>query len=176
MIFCVFHPGRSDLRNEKLSPRRGVNGWRTGFPGEPGPTKRAPSYRRGSLLTELIICTFLLSVLAAVLVPGVFAVVRQRQATQFAVLAQMELDNTATRLQSDLSVDIDQLELSEWFTERYPRAVLKIENAAVEQNEASGEIADDLVPARIIISRPTQKHLPEESLSLVTWYQKPTNT
>lgn len=120
--------------------------------------------RSGSLLVEMVVCTVLLSVVAALLVPGIHAVHKQRKATRFEVLSLIELNNQCENLKLG---DDAAPQLSEWFHKRYPSAFVAIERIQISPSQP-----DRLQPCRVTITRPATDSVPEESESVVCWLEK----
>ena len=125
-----------------------------------------PSYgkrnRTGSLMVEMVVCTVLLSVVAAVLVPGIHAVHGQRKATRFDTYALIELHNQATLLRQQGTPS--GLQLSPWFADRYAETQLAAEKVSIE--EADG---NDSAPIKLTITRPSANAKPDVVRSLVVW-------
>ena len=115
--------------------------------------------RRGSLLVEMVVCTVLLSVVAAILVPGIHAVHEQRKASRFDGMALIELNNQAAIATRN---GISSPELSAWFKERYPAATLSNEELQTENG---------LTSVRLQITRPSVDSRPDVVRSLVVWIE-----
>ncbi|MEQ9409683.1 MAG: hypothetical protein RIK87_18250 [Fuerstiella sp.] len=126
------------------------------------PACRGADCRRGSLLVEMVVCTIMLSVVAAVLVPGIHAIHKQRKATRFDTCALIELNNLAVQIAQ--APTTDSVVLSDWFSARYPDASLEI--APITADEAADS---DLTPIRIAIVRPGIGARPDVKQTLVTW-------
>ena len=90
------------------------------------------SHRNGSLISELVICTVVMGVVAAVLIPSVVAVGRQRQAVRFETHALIELNGLAARLKSHPN---ETPTLSESFGARYPQAELTVGERESQSSE-----------------------------------------
>ena len=116
---------------------------------------------------EMVVCSILLAVVAAVLVPGIQAVNRQRKATRFESFARLELKNQATsiRLSGAFRNDSTRPDLGQWFKDRYPDSKLTVETVA------DGATDKDSLPAlRFTIRTPSTDHMPDLSQSLVVWF------
>ncbi len=105
----------------------------------------------------------MLSTVAAILVPGVYAVHQQRQATRFDTLALIELNNLSAVTGSNGAADRDALKLSEWFTKRYVDATLEIEEVT------AAAIDVPLRALRLTIVRPAGKNRQDIRHCLVVW-------
>lgn len=90
------------------------------------------SHRRGSLISELVICTVVMAVVAAVLIPSVVAVGRQRQTVRFETHALIELNGLAAKLKGQPN---KEPVLSESFAARYPRAELSVSPRESQSSE-----------------------------------------
>ena len=122
------------------------------------------SDRRGSLLTEAIVACIVLGVAISMLVPGLTAIGRQRQAVRFETLAMIELNNI-TDLISRTDVPAADVNVSPWFSKRYSDSML-----AVEPLPATGEATQDILQGlRLTISRPQAEAMPDQKVSLVIW-------
>lgn len=115
--------------------------------------------RRGSLMIEMVVCTVLLSVASTVLVPGIYAVHRQRRATKYDTLAVVELNNLAARVMSQGS---QELTLSTWFATRYPDVRLTV-------SEITSDTDQPLSAFRLQLTRQRPPGQPEVHRSLVVW-------
>lgn len=122
----------------------------------------ATKLRRGSLMVEMVVCTVMLSVVSAVLVPGIYAVHQQRKATRFETLTLLELNNLAAMATLQ---DPQTLKLSSWFANRYTQATLQIEEVTLPDAEP----ATGPMPVRLSITNATPDGLPEIKHSLVIW-------
>lgn len=118
--------------------------------------------RRGSLMVEMVVCTVLLSVVAAILAPAIHGVKRQRIANRFETLALIELNNVAARLQAGNKMTASELGLSTWFAGRYPDAELAL---------TSLDNSDDVLlsATKITISQMVFDGQITLSRSLTTW-------
>lgn len=87
----------------------------------------APSLRSGSLLIELIVASILMASLAAIFVPGIAAVNRQRLSIRDDALMLVELNNVAEKSKWQPA---NNLKLSDWFVKRYPQASLEVASVA----------------------------------------------
>lgn len=117
--------------------------------------------RRGSLLVEMVVCTVLLSIVAAILVPGIHAVNDQRKATRFDTMALIELNNQAALLKQRGKMEGSTL--SAWFQQRYPDAEL---GSQILPEEGTPE---GFVAVRFSITRPSTEPQSIVSRSLVVW-------
>ena len=112
---------------------------------------RPPGTRKGALLVEMVVCTVVLSLVAAILVPSIHAIQRQRRISQLETLTLIELNNQASlKHMSEPNAD-SKPQLSNWFATRYPGASLTIENAT-EAEMPSG----DETPVKIMIEHPIE--------------------
>lgn len=118
--------------------------------------------RRGTLLVEMVVCTILLSVVAMILVPGLTAVIRQRQAIRFDTLAIIELENLIARH----AVDTSPPRLSEWFQRRYPESVLEVLPMESSDSETTAGSA-----FRFQIRHPAGPEIRDVTRSVVVWGQ-----
>jgi len=118
--------------------------------------------RRGSLMIEMVVCTVLLSVVTAVLVPGIYAIHNQRKAARYDALAVIELNNQMA-LATEKSNE-EEPKLTEWFAKRYPEATL-----SVKKVDSGDEI---LTAVRFTIVRPLAEAVPPVERSLVAWGPK----
>ena len=116
------------------------------------------SRRRGLLNIELLVAAAVLGMAISLLLPGMQAASRVRQARQFEVLARVELNNLRSAAEAAATP-----QLSTWFLTRYPDAELSI--SAVPGSE--------LWPAgagvRLSISRPETDRGRAAPVSLVFW-------
>lgn len=124
--------------------------------------------RRGSLLIEMVVCTMLLSVVALVLVPGIFAVHQQRMHARVETLTMIELNNVANRLRH---ANDNTAALSPWFTARYPDS--KLEVTPISANQAAETSPAWPQALRLRISRPAPEGLPPWNRDLVIWKAEP---
>ena len=88
--------------------------------------------RAGSLVTELVICTIIMSVVAAVLIPSVVAVGRQRQTVRFETHAMIELNGLADAVRRNPA---GEPALTESFAQRYPDATLSVSTPEASDSE-----------------------------------------
>lgn len=113
--------------------------------------------RRGSLLSEIIISSIVTGVIALSVGPAISGILRQQDRRRFETLAMIELGNQRWAASGEA-------ELSQWFSERYPDAVL-IKEVAAE--------VDGLLPFggafRLSIERPDREGLPSQSVRMVVW-------
>ncbi|MCP4787160.1 MAG: hypothetical protein GY903_11290 [Fuerstiella sp.] len=123
----------------------------------------AHSRRRGSLMLEMVVAAVMLSTVAAILVPGIYAVHQQRQATRFDALSLIELNNLSAVTRNNGAADGDTLKLSEWFTKRYVDATLEVEEVA------SAAVDVPLRALRFTIVRPAGDSRPDFRHSMVAW-------
>lgn len=129
------------------------------------PCKHRPAavrQRRGSLMVEMVVCTVLLSVVAAILAPAIHGVKRQRIANRFETLALIELNNIAAQLQANGKTEVSKIEISSWFAERYPDAELALKTL---DNSDDGTLSG----TRIMVSRMVFDGQIKLSRSLTTW-------
>jgi len=122
----------------------------------------AAKSRRGSLMIEMVVCTVLLSVVSAVLVPGIYAVHQQRKATRYETLTLLELNNLAAIAAQQ---GPQTLQLSTWFTDRYGNTTLQVDEVATPDSEP----VTGPPPVRLTIINQTPAGLPEVKHSLVIW-------
>ena len=120
--------------------------------------------RRGSLLTEGIIACLILGVAIGMLVPGLSAIGRQRQAMRFDTLAMIELNNIADVIKKTETKDAD-VKVSDWFAARYADAVFEMEPLTTDD-----EVTKDLLTSlRLTIHRPQVEGMPDQKVSVVVW-------
>lgn len=103
-------------------------------------TYHSASSRKGSMLIEVIVASILMASLAAIFLPGLAAINRQRLSIRDDALVLVELNNLAEQASV---LPPDSLALSDWFQARYPQADLTVE--PVEAN-VSFQPADDGQP------------------------------
>ena len=120
--------------------------------------------RRGSILTEGIIACLILGVAIGMLVPGLSAIGRQRQAMRFDTLAMIELNNIADVITKTAS-KADDVKVSDWFAGRYANAVFEIEPLKTE-DKVSKDLLNGL---RLTIHRPQAEGMPDQKVSVVVW-------
>ena len=120
--------------------------------------------RRGSILTEGIIACLILGVAIGMLVPGLSAIGRQRQAMRFDTLAMIELNNIADVIRKTAS-KADDVKVSDWFADRYANAVFEIEPLKTE-DKVSKDLLNGL---RLTIHRPQAEGMPDQKVSVVVW-------
>ncbi len=116
--------------------------------------------RRGSLLVEMVVCTVLLSVVAALLVPGIHAVHEQRKAARFDAMAIIELNNLAAGIRRG----VNTVELSDWFQQRYPQTTF---SAVPVAGDAAGMAA-----VRLVLTVPSTDARPDVVRTLVVWTEQ----
>ena len=121
-------------------------------------------HRRGSILTEGIIACLILGVAIGMLVPGLTAIGRQRQAMRFDTLAMIELNNIADVITKTAS-KADDVKVSDWFAGRYANAVFEIEPLKTE-DKVSKDLLNGL---RLTIHRPQAEGMPDQKVSVVVW-------
>jgi hypothetical protein len=118
---------------------------------------RQYSLRRGSLLSEIIISSIVTGVIALSVGPAISGILRQQDRRRFETLALIELGNQRWAASGEV-------ELSQWFSERYPDAIL--------MREVAAEV-DELLPFggafRLTIERPDREGLPSQSVEMVVW-------
>ncbi|MEO2016909.1 MAG: hypothetical protein ABGZ53_21335, partial [Fuerstiella sp.] len=119
--------------------------------------------RRGSLMVEMVVAAVMLSTVTAILVPGIYAVHQQRQATRFDTLSLIELNNLSAVTRSNGAADVDTLKLSEWFSQRYIDATLEVEEVA------TAAVDVPLRALRFTIVRPAGDSRPVFRHSMVAW-------
>lgn len=127
--------------------------------------RSATGRRRGSLMVEMVVCTAMLTIVSAVLVPGIYAVHQQRKATRYATLTLLELNNLAALAGRQ---DPETLKLSSWFTDRYGQTKLQVENVTLP----GAELQTDFTPVRLTIIQTTPEEQPDVSHSLVVWLDR----
>lgn len=120
--------------------------------------------RLGSLLIEMVVCTMLLSVVAVVLVPGIYAVHQQRMHARAETLTLIELNNVASRLRR---ADSNKSVLSEWFTARYPDS--KLEVIPISPAAPAASSPEQPQALRLRITRPAPEGMPPWHRDLVVW-------
>lgn len=127
-------------------------------------TLKPTHQRRGSLLTEGIIACLILGVAIGMLVPGLSAIGRQRQAMRFDTLAMIELNNIAEVISKTEIKDTD-VKVSDWFSGRYSNAVFEMEPV-----NADDDLSKDLLNGlRLTIHRPLAEGMPDQKVSVVVW-------
>ena len=120
--------------------------------------------RRGSILTEGIIACLILGVAIGMLVPGLSAIGKQRQAMRFETLAMIELNNIADLITKTETTDAD-VKLSDWFAARYADADFEIAPL-----KADDDVSKDLLSGlRLTIHRPQAEGMPDQKVSVVVW-------
>ncbi len=156
-----------DAANSRAPEATALKGCRPSGAGQPASVVGPQVFhrRRGSLMVEMVVCTLMLSVVAAVLAPGIHAIHAQRKATRFDTYALMELNNQAALLQD---ATLSKQELSAWFSDRYPEAELTVEIVASEPAD-DALLDDDATAVRLTIARPSADARPDVSRSLVVW-------
>ena len=120
--------------------------------------------RRGSMLTEGIIACLILGVAIAMLVPGLSAIGRQRQAIRFDTLAMIELNNIANVITKTDTKSPD-IKISGWFAGRYANAVFEMEPLKTD-DDVSKDLLNGL---RLTIHRPQAEGMPDQKVSVVVW-------
>ena len=120
--------------------------------------------RRGSMLTEGIIACLILGVAIGMLVPGLSAIGRQRQAMRFDTLAMIELNNIANVLTKTDTKAAD-VKVSDWFSGRYADAVFEVETLKSDDTV----LKDLLNGLRLTIHRPQAEGMPDQKVSVVVW-------
>ncbi len=124
-------------------------------------------HRRGSLLTEGIIACIILGVAIGMLVPGLAAIGRQRQAMRFDTLAMIELNNIEASIRKHKTLATD-IKVSQWFSDRYAGATLAVEPLQ-DSEDATKDTLDGL---RLTIRRPQAESMPDQKVSVVVWREK----
>ncbi len=119
---------------------------------------------RGSILTEGIIACLILGVAIGMLVPGLSAIGRQRQAMRFDTLAMIELNNIADVITKTDAKAAD-VKVSDWFAGRYSNAVFEMEPLKTD-NDVSKVLLNGL---RLTIHRPQPEGMPDQKVSVVVW-------
>lgn len=133
--------------------------------------------RKGSLLTEMVVCTVLLSAVTAVLVPTVAKMIEQRKLIRFDTLCLVELDNVAAEIRhrSAASQELSGIELTPSFARRYRDAVLVIDDSPETNGAPTGSVppgATDIKGLRslkITIRKSWRPHAPDIVHSLIVW-------
>ena len=131
--------------------------------------------RHGVLVVEMMVCTVLLAMVTLILVPGLQAVGKQRQAIRFETLAMIELNNRHQELlhRGPEPLDIDNLPLSRWFQRRYPSASLQAEVLPVTETESAAEPSTEsdlsLTAIRLTVRRSAGTGRPDGNASVVVW-------
>lgn len=116
------------------------------------------SRRRGLLNIELLVAAAVLGMAISLLLPGMQAASRVRQARQFEVLARVELNNLRSAAEAAATP-----QLSTWFLTRYPDAELSISAVPGSELWPAGE------GVRLSISRPETDRGRAAPVSLVFW-------
>lgn len=125
---------------------------------------RTAQGRAGFLLIDLMVALILVGAVASVLPVMLASVYQQRQQERFERLAQLELSNTAVRLQADQEPPVaSEAQLSTWFQKTFPHATMKITMGTVASDDLP------LVPVSITVSRPGRTGHPAQQQSLTTW-------
>ncbi len=114
-------------------------------------------------MVEMVVAAVMLSTVAAILVPGIYAVHQQRQATRFDTLSVIELNNLSAVSRNMGVADRDTLKLSEWFTERYDDAKLEVRKIT------AATVEPRLQAFKFTIIRPAGDDRPDIRHSLVAW-------
>lgn len=129
--------------------------------------------RRGSLLTEMVVCTVLLGTVSAVMIPMLSRLIEQKKLIRYDTLCVVELDNVAHEVRSRTTAGrtLEELSLSPSFLRRYPLAKLLVEplNSDGEQLADAVVSSESLNAVRITISRPGAPSMPEIVRKLVIW-------
>ena len=98
------------------------------------------------------------------LVPGLSAIGKQRQAMRFETLAMIELNNIADLITKTETTDAD-VKLSDWFAARYADADFEI-----APWKADDDMSKDLLSGlRLTIHRPQAEGMPDQKVSVVVW-------
>lgn len=121
--------------------------------------------RRGSLLTEMIVVTVIVSVVATVLLPALRSIAQVQRATTFESHALIEVDNLHQRLLVAGAASADTLQPGSWFRDRYPQSVLTVERVATD----SPPPADQLAALRLSLQRIPSAERAESTVSVVVW-------
>lgn len=111
-------------------------------------------------MVEMVVCTVLLSVVTAVLAPGLYAVHQQRKLTRYDTHTLLELNNLAAKATQEVP---STLELSSWFADRYGAATLQVENIDADGASAGQQ------PIRLTIVRTLAEERPAIEHSLTIW-------
>lgn len=120
--------------------------------------------RSGFLLIDLMVALILVGAVAGVLPVMLASVYQQRQQERFERLAQLELSNTAVRLQAEDQLPVkSEQQLSTWFQNTFPHATMQITIETVEADNLP------LIPVSIAISQPGRTGQPVHQQSLTTW-------
>ena len=122
------------------------------------------THRCGSLLTEAIIACIVLGVAIGMLVPGLTAIGRQRQAVRFDTLAMIELNNITDVLRKS-DVPATDVRVSEWFSHRYADSTLEVEPLP----DTDVTTKDVLEGLRLSVRRPQAEAMPDQKVSIVVW-------
>lgn len=120
--------------------------------------------RRGSMLTEGVIACLILGVAIGMLVPGLTAIGRQRQAMRFDTLAMIELNNIADVITKTDTQSAD-IKISDWFSGRYANAVFEMEPLKTD-DDVSKDLLNGL---QLTIHRPQAEGMPDQKVSVVVW-------
>ncbi len=116
------------------------------------------------MLTEGIIACLILGVAIGMLVPGLSAIGRQRQAMRFDTLAMIELNNITDVISKTETKDPD-VNVSDWFAARYAEATFEMEPLTSEIDTTE----DLLNGLRLTIHRPQAEGMPDQKVSVVVW-------
>ncbi len=122
------------------------------------------THRRGALLSEAIVACVVLGVAIGMLVPGLTAIGRQRQAVRFDTLAMVELNNIADVVKKS-AVPTSNVTVSDWFSHRYSDATLEVEPLP-DADEKSKDVLEGL---RLTVRRPQAESMPDQKVSIVVW-------
>jgi hypothetical protein len=153
----------AELRQQKWQSAASARRSSAPMSARTGAAGRSSGHRRGSLMVEMVVASVMLSTVAAILVPGIYAVHQQRQATRFDTLSLIELNNLSAVGRNTGAADRNALKLSEWFAERYVDAKLEVQEVTAATDDAP------LQALRLTIVRPAGDDRPDFRHSLIAW-------
>jgi type II secretory pathway pseudopilin PulG len=138
-----------------------------------GPRRQRDASRAGAILTELVVATVLISVIATVLLPLLSSVRRTNSAIEDEHLALIELGNLQVQLQQlrpenidDLNRAVAQLTAEPWFRKLYPAATV----AATLRQAAAPPNAPTVAPVQLSIEMPSRaSQATRRNISVVVW-------
>lgn len=124
------------------------------------------------MVIEVIVASILMASLAAIFLPGLASINRQRLSIRDDALVLVELNNVAERA---TLIPSESLTLSDWFLTRYPKAKLQVQPIAsdvsfspAESQQVNGVLAF-ADGQRIQITIPSQTANLPITRSLVVW-------
>lgn len=117
---------------------------------------RSQSPRPATILTEFVVCCVLMAGVAATLVPLANHVLRLNENAEFESLALIEIANVQQAMKSD--GPNDAIQLSDWITQRFPDAELKLQ----QSDDQTGRWS-------IAVSRPMTGYSKSQEVKVSYW-------